>query len=229
MYKHLTDYDSSLTQKVEAGIVVPHDRGCPNESLKTPDAAAPPALPLSPRRNAPGLKLPDAGPPLLPEVCSGQKTLGSLGAADPLAAPTKGSAGAKPVEGAAAGSAAEAGAVLLLSALGALDSQLNVHPLVPKVDAEGCLPGALGVAVPREAAHSRVPKAGTLAAPPATAEAGDQPLEAEMGHKQERQGTPDALAAWPDAAADAGGVNARACWVVPYTTGPNSGPALASL
>ncbi len=237
--------------QVEARIVRPYF--CPNENLNAPDAAAPPALPLSPGRNAPRLKLPGARPPLLPELCSGQENLGNLGAAGPLAAPSgvawpyegsaaaavvpsavndclkgtpdwaaaasgvggivaadpepddpeakkleaaaegaadsalvgvmtgaaKGAAGAKPVEGAAAGSAAgsaaEAGAVLLLSALGALEAELNVHPSVPKGAAADCLPWALGVAVPREAAHSGDPKPGTLAAPPATAEAKDQP------------------------------------------------------
>lgn len=177
-------------------------------------------LPLSPGRKAPRLKLPGAGPPLLPEVWSGQENLGNPGAADPLTAPNgvawpcegaaaaavvpsavnaslkgtpdwaaaasgldgfvaadpepddaerdapepslkkdaaaegaadaavvgamtgaaKGAAGVKPAEGAAAASAAEAGAVLLLSALGALEAELNVHPLVPKGVAADCLP-----------------------------------------------------------------------------------------
>lgn len=42
----------------------------------------------------------------------------------------EGTAGAKPAEGAAASCAAEAGAVLLQFALGALEAELNVHPLV---------------------------------------------------------------------------------------------------
>jgi len=74
---------------VEARIVKPYERGCPNENLEAPDAAAvPPALPLSPGRNAPRLKLPGAGPPLLPVVCSGQEKLGTLGAPGPFAAPS---------------------------------------------------------------------------------------------------------------------------------------------
>ncbi len=93
----------------------------------------------------------------------------------------KGAAGAKPVlvEGAAAASAAGCAAearsvLLLLSALGALEAA--AHPLVPKVGAADCLPGALGVAVPRGAAHSGDPNPpGTLAAPSATAVAKDQP------------------------------------------------------
>ncbi len=56
----------------------------------------------------------------------------------------KGAAGAEPVEGAAAegaaGSAAEVEAVLLLAAVCALEAGLNVHPLVPKLAAEDCLP-----------------------------------------------------------------------------------------
>ena len=52
----------------------------------------------------------------------------------------KGAAGAKPVEGAAAGSAAEAEAVLQLSAVGALAAELNAHPLVPKMGAADWLP-----------------------------------------------------------------------------------------
>ena len=93
----------------------------------------------------------------------------------------KGAAGPKSVlvEGAAAasaaGSAAEAGSVLLLSTLDALEAELNVHPLVPKVCAADCPPGALGLAVPNGAAHWGNPKPGTLAAPSATAVAKDQP------------------------------------------------------
>ena len=56
--------------------------------MRVPGAAAPPALPLSPGQNAPRLKLPGAGPPLLPELCSGQENLGSLGAAGSHAAPS---------------------------------------------------------------------------------------------------------------------------------------------
>ncbi len=52
----------------------------------------------------------------------------------------KGTAGAKPAEGAAAASAAEAGPVLLQSAVGALEAELNVHPLVPNGAAADCLP-----------------------------------------------------------------------------------------
>jgi len=168
------------------------------------------------------LKLPGAGPPLLPEVWSGQENLGNPGAADPLTAPNgvawpcegaaaaavvpsavnaslkgtpdwaaegaagsalvgvmkgavKGAAGAKPAKGAAAASAAEAGSVLLLSAHGALEAELNAHPLVPNVGAADWPPGALGVAVPRGAAHSGDPETGTLAAPSATAVAKDHP------------------------------------------------------
>ena len=40
----------------------------------------------------------------------------------------------------AAGSAAEVEAVLLLAAVCALEAGLNVHPLVPKLAAEDCLP-----------------------------------------------------------------------------------------
>jgi len=91
----------------------------------------------------------------------------------------KGAAGTEPVEGAAAASAAglaaEAEAVLLLSTLGALEAELNAQPLVPKVGAADCPPGALGLAVPRGAAHSGDPKPGPLAAPPATAGAKDHP------------------------------------------------------
>ena len=45
------------------------------------------------------MKLPGAGPPLLPEVCSGRENLGNPGAADPLTAPN---GVAWPCEGAAA-------------------------------------------------------------------------------------------------------------------------------